>query len=49
LTELISDKIGDVAEWITNLTNLRELAAWSTDEDFVNSFIAVKRARKQKL
>ena len=31
LTELISDKIGPVDEWITNMTSLRELAAWSSD------------------
>ena len=35
LTELISDKIGTVDEWITNMTNLRELAAWSDDQEFV--------------
>ena len=46
LTELISDTIGPADEWITNLTSLRELSAYSTDEKFVQKFIAMKIDRK---
>jgi starch phosphorylase len=31
LSALISDTIGPLDEWITNLTSLRELSAYSTD------------------
>ena len=49
LTELIADTIGPVDEWLTNLTTLRELAAYSTDEDFVQRFLDIKMQRKEKL
>jgi len=35
LSRLISDTIGPTDEWLANLTSLRELSAYSTDNDFV--------------
>lgn len=49
LSELISDTIGPLDEWITNLTSLRELAAYAEDEQFVQRFIQVKQSNKQRL
>lgn len=49
LSGLISDTIGDIDDWLTNLTSLRELSAYSTDESFVNRFIAIKDDRKKIL
>ena len=49
LSDLISDTIGPLDEWVANLDALRELAAWSTDEKFVNRFIKMKRACKNRL
>jgi starch phosphorylase len=34
LSELISEKIGPMDDWISNMTSLRELSAWSTDKTF---------------
>lgn len=50
LSRLISDTIlDDHTEWITNLTSLRELSAYSTDSDFVHRFIKVKETSKLRL
>jgi starch phosphorylase len=49
LSHLISEKLGDLDEWITNMTTLRDLAPWSEDRDFVSKFQNVKRACKEKL
>jgi starch phosphorylase len=49
LSNLISDTIGPTDEWLANLTSLRELSAYSTDDDFVRRFIDVKRIRKARL
>ena len=46
LSGLIVDTIGDLDEWITNMTSLRELSAYSTDEKFVKKFIQMKESRK---
>jgi len=49
LSELISEKVGDLDEWITNLTLLRDLAQWSDDQKFITDFIRIKRDNKLKL
>jgi hypothetical protein len=36
-------------DWLVNMTSLRELAAYSSDDDFVNRFIDVKIECKKKL
>lgn len=50
LSALISDTImDDHTEWITNLTSLRELTAYSEDDSFVQRFIKVKEGCKGRL
>lgn len=49
LSELISQTIGPLDEWITNLTSLRELSAYATEDAFVEKFIEVKVQNKLKL
>jgi starch phosphorylase len=49
LSKLISDHVGDLDEWITNMTTLRELVGWSDDHDFQQRFIQMKRNCKQRL
>jgi len=50
LSQLISDTImEDPSEWATNLTSLRELSAYSTDEEFIAKFGQVKEACKGRL
>jgi len=51
LSNLISETIasGDLDDWITNLTSLRELSAYSTEEVFVGRFIKVKEDNKRRL
>jgi starch phosphorylase len=46
LSELISDTLGGVDEWITALDNLRQLVPYATDKSFVDQFIQIKRANK---
>lgn len=47
LSTLISKTIGD--DWITDLSVLNRLAAFSTDEEFQMKFLEVKRANKKHL
>jgi starch phosphorylase len=50
LSQLISETLGiHLEDWITNLTSLRELSAYSTDEKFVQRFIKVKEDCKRRL
>ena len=50
LSSLISDTLGEEhTTWLTNLTSLRELSAYSQDEEFIRKFIAVKDNNKLKL
>jgi len=45
LSALINDTIGEGDEqmdWLSNMTSLRELKAYSTADDFVQNFIDVK-------
>lgn len=47
LSELISEKIGE--DWLTNLTHLREVAAFSENRDFVQKWMQVKLENKKQL
>lgn len=49
LSDLISETIGSVDEWINNMETLRQLDMHSENPDFVNRFIQVKRENKRKL
>ncbi len=49
LSELISDRLGDIDEWITSLDNLKQLAPYARDKDFQRSFIEIKRENKRRL
>ena len=43
LSELISDTLGGIDEWITSLENLQQLVPYATDKNFVDRFIQIKR------
>jgi glycogen phosphorylase len=49
LSELISDTVGSVDEWISNMEALQQLNEHATDQQFVERFLKVKRANKAKL
>jgi len=49
LSELISDTLGGVDEWITALDNLRQLMPYASDRQFQDRFIAIKQENKGKL
>ena len=49
LSDLISDTIGSVDEWIDSLENLRQLIPHSRNPAFVERFIQVKRDNKLRL
>lgn len=49
LSELISDTLGGIDEWITSLDNLQQLKPYAGDKNFVKQFQAIKRANKAKL
>jgi starch phosphorylase len=49
LSELISDTLGGVDEWITALDNLRQLMSYASDRQFQDQFIAIKQENKGKL
>jgi len=49
LSELISDTIGSVEEWVASLGNLRQLSAQASNPEFVERFISVKRENKVRL
>ena len=49
LSDLISDTVGSVDEWISNMETLRQLDEHAENSDFVNRFLEVKRANKRKL
>jgi len=49
LSDLISDTLGGIDEWITSLDNLQQLAPYATDKDFVDRFIEIKRENKTRL
>jgi glycogen phosphorylase len=49
LSELISDTVGSVDEWITNLDTLRQLSDQIDNPTFVEEFLKVKKANKAKL
>jgi starch phosphorylase len=49
LSDLISETIGSVDEWITTLGSLRQLSAHTKNPEFIEKFAAVKRQNKAKL
>ena len=49
LSDLISNTLGGVDEWLTSLDNLESLVPYANDANFMNSFIQIKRRNKQKL
>ena len=49
LSDLLSDTLGGVDEWITSLENLQQLAPYATDKTFQDKFIEIKRQNKAKL
>ena len=49
LSILIVNTLGDVDEWITTMTTLRDLAPYSDEEAFVGDFIEVKKNNKRRL
>lgn len=49
LSDLISETIGSVDEWITTLGSLRQLSAHTKNPEFIEKFAAVKRQNKEKL
>ena len=49
LSDLISDRLGDIDEWITSLDNLKMLVPYAKDKEFQKEFIAIKRENKMRL
>ena len=49
LSDLISETIGSVDEWITNLDSLQQLVDHADNPDFVSAFKDIKRQNKFKL
>lgn len=49
LSDLISDTLGGVDEWITSLDNLNQLKPYASDKSFQEKFIAIKKENKAKL
>jgi len=49
LSDLISETIGSVDEWITSLDSLKQLSSYSKSPTFISKFAAVKRLNKQRL
>ena len=49
LSDLISETIGSVDEWITSLDSLRQLSSYGKNPTFISKFAAVKRENKQRL
>lgn len=49
LSKLIQDSLGDLDEWITNMTTLRDLVPHASDPDFLARFKEIKLENKRKL
>ena len=49
LSDLLSETLGGIDEWITSLDNLQQLVPYAHDQNFLNEFIQIKRQNKQKL
>ena len=49
LSNLISDTLGGIDEWVTSLDNLQQLTPYATNQKFVNEFIAIKKKNKERL
>jgi len=49
LSNLLSDTMGGVDEWITSLDNLQQIVPYTSDKNFMNRFIQIKRQNKERL
>lgn len=49
LSELLSDTLGGIDEWMTCLDNLKQIAPMATDKEFQRKFIEIKRNNKKRL
>lgn len=49
LSDLLSETLGGIDEWITSLDNLQQIAPYAHDQRFLNEFIQIKRENKKKL
>ena len=48
LADLIKDTLGD-EDFITNMTTLRDLANYTSEDGFIKKFVDIKRENKKKL
>jgi len=49
LSELLSDTLGGIDEWVTSLDNLHQLVPYATDSNFIQKFIEIKKKNKARL
>lgn len=49
MSDLLTDALGSVDEWITSLENLQQLVPFATDAKFQTAFANIKRENKKKL
>lgn len=49
LSELLSDTLGGIDEWITCLDNLTQIMPLATDKEFQRKFIEIKKHNKRRL
>jgi len=49
LSDLISETIGSVDEWVTSLDALQQLSGQAQNSEFVDKFIEVKKENKKRL
>ena len=49
LSDLLSDSLGGLDEWVTSLDNLEQILGYVDDNNFINKFIKIKRNNKKKL
>ena len=49
LSDLLSDTLGGIDEWITSLDNLEQLKGHADEPNFLNKFMQIKRNNKAKL
>mmetsp|Transcript_18479 Transcript_18479/g.31626 ORF Transcript_18479/g.31626 Transcript_18479/m.31626 type:complete len:630 (+) Transcript_18479:19-1908(+) len=49
LSDLISDRLGGIDEWVTSLDNLKQLEPFARDKEFQREFMKIKRDNKMRL
>jgi starch phosphorylase len=49
LSDLLSETLGGIDEWVTFLENLNQLTPFANDPTFQKRFIAIKKANKRRL